>query len=60
MDESVVGKVWEVHKWSGKWGSDLIDYIATEDKYLAGQDKRAAIARKDLETLLDRSVLSEL
>jgi ABC-type nitrate/sulfonate/bicarbonate transport system substrate-binding protein len=60
MDESVVEKVWGVHKWSGKWGSDLIDYIVAEDQYLAGQDKRAAIARKDVETFLDRSVLNEL
>jgi ABC-type nitrate/sulfonate/bicarbonate transport system substrate-binding protein len=60
MDESVVEKVWGVHTWSGRWGSDLIDYIAAEDKYLAGQDKRAVITRKDLETFLDSSVLNEL
>lgn len=60
MDEGVVAKVWGVHKWSGTWGSDLIDYTVAENKYLAGQDKRAVTQRKDLETFLDRSVLDKI
>jgi hypothetical protein len=31
-----------------------------EDKYLAAQDKRSVIPRKDLEKFLDTSVIDEL
>jgi ABC-type nitrate/sulfonate/bicarbonate transport system substrate-binding protein len=60
VDEPVVESVWADHKWSGRWGDDLIDFIVEEDKYLAGKDKRSVIPRKELEKFLDTSVIDEL
>jgi ABC-type nitrate/sulfonate/bicarbonate transport system substrate-binding protein len=59
-DADVVEAVWADHKWSGIWDSGLIDFLVEEDKYLAGQDKRAIVARKELERFLDRSIINEL
>jgi hypothetical protein len=60
VDEGVVERVWGDHKWSGRWGGDLIEFIVEEDKYLAAQDKRSVIPRMDLEKFLDTSVIDEL
>jgi ABC-type nitrate/sulfonate/bicarbonate transport system substrate-binding protein len=60
VDEPVVESVWADHKWSGRWGDDLIDFIVEEDKYLAGTDKRSVIPRTDLEKFLDTSIIDEL
>jgi ABC-type nitrate/sulfonate/bicarbonate transport system substrate-binding protein len=60
VDENVVEAVWADHKWSGRWGDDLIEFIVKEDKYLAGQDKRSVIPRSELEKFLDTSVIDEL
>lgn len=60
VDEPVVEAVWADHKWSGRWGDDLIEFIVAEDKYLAGQDKRSVIPRSELEKFLDTSVIDEL
>jgi hypothetical protein len=60
MDAPVVEKVWVDHKWSGTWGSDMIDFIVEEDKYLAGVDKRSVTSRAELEKFLDSSIIDEL
>jgi ABC-type nitrate/sulfonate/bicarbonate transport system substrate-binding protein len=60
VDEAVVESVWADHKWSGRWGDDLIGFIEEEDKYLAGKDKRSVIPRAELEKFLDTSVIDEL
>jgi ABC-type nitrate/sulfonate/bicarbonate transport system substrate-binding protein len=60
VDEPVVESVWADHKWSGTWGSDLIEFIVEEDKYLAGTDKRSVVPRAELEKFLDTSVIDEL
>ncbi|KAF2119275.1 hypothetical protein BDV96DRAFT_486506 [Lophiotrema nucula] len=60
MDAATVKAVWPDHKWSGTWGPDLIDYIVDEDAYLSKTDKRATIAKADLEKFLDTSIIAEL
>jgi ABC-type nitrate/sulfonate/bicarbonate transport system substrate-binding protein len=60
MDAAVVKAVWPDHKWPGKWGPDLLDFLVEEDKYLAGQDRRQVTSRADLAKFLDTSVLEEL
>jgi ABC-type nitrate/sulfonate/bicarbonate transport system substrate-binding protein len=60
MDAKTVGDVWVDHKWTGRWGSDLLDLLVEEDKYLAGKDRRSAASRADLEKFLDTSVIDEL
>jgi hypothetical protein len=60
VDEGVVERVWGDHKWSGRWGSDLIEFIVEEDRYLAGMDKRNVTPRRELEKFLDTSIIDEL
>lgn len=60
VDEPVVEAVWNDHVWSGTWGSDLIEFIVEEDKYLAGKDGRSVIPRSELEKFLDTSIIEEL
>jgi ABC-type nitrate/sulfonate/bicarbonate transport system substrate-binding protein len=59
-DAGVVEAVWADHKWSGRWDDGLIDFLAEEDKYLAGEDKGTVFSRKELERFLDGSVIAEL
>lgn len=60
MDPEVVKAVWPEHKWSGRWGPDLLPFITEEDKYLAKTDRRQAMSSADLEKFLDTEVLDEL
>jgi hypothetical protein len=57
MDASVVQAVWPVHEWSEYLPSDLLDFLVEEDQYLAKQDGRAPVARADLATFIDLSIL---
>ncbi|KAF2016789.1 periplasmic binding protein-like II [Aaosphaeria arxii CBS 175.79] len=59
-DAKVIADVWEDHKWSGRWGDDLLDLLVDEDKYLATQDKRASATKADLEKFLDTSIIEEI
>ncbi len=60
MDAKVVADVWVDHRWNGRWGPDLIDFLVEEDQYLARADRRTVTPRADLEKFLDTSVLDEL
>lgn len=60
MDAEVVKAVWPDHKWSGKWGDDLMPLLVDEDAYLAKTDRRGAVTKADLEKFLDDSVIAEL
>ncbi len=60
MDPAVVKAVWPVHKWSGRWGPDLLDFLVEEDEWVAKQDRRSPLAKTALAKFLDTSILSEL
>lgn len=60
MDAEVVKAVWGDHKWSGRWGDDLMPLLVEEDAYLAKQDRRTAMSKADLEKFLDDSVIAEI
>ncbi|ORY10504.1 hypothetical protein BCR34DRAFT_566787 [Clohesyomyces aquaticus] len=60
MDASVVKDVWPDHKWSGTWGADLIEFLIQEDAYLAQKDRRSVVAKAELESFLDDSIIKEL
>ncbi len=60
MDAAVVKAVWPDHRWTGKWGPDLLDFLVEEDEYLAKQDRRQAIPKADLAKFLDSSIIDEL
>jgi ABC-type nitrate/sulfonate/bicarbonate transport system substrate-binding protein len=59
MDTSTVQAVWAEHKWSGTLPSDLLDFLVTEDSYLAQMNKRAVTSRADLAKFIDPSVLAD-
>jgi hypothetical protein len=60
MDTATLKAVWPDHKWSGKWGPDLIELLASEDAYLAQKNGRSPASRSDLEKFLDVSVIDEM
>jgi ABC-type nitrate/sulfonate/bicarbonate transport system substrate-binding protein len=59
-DAGLVEAIWRDHKWSGRWDGGLLEFLVEEDKYLAGEDKRAITPRKELAYFLDPSVFVEL
>ncbi|PVI00110.1 periplasmic binding protein-like II [Periconia macrospinosa] len=60
MDVEIVKAVWADHLWTGTWKDDLIDFLVSEDAYLAKTDKRPAVSKADLEKFLDDSVIEEI
>ncbi|KAI3332407.1 periplasmic binding protein-like II [Xylariaceae sp. AK1471] len=52
-------EVWPVHRWTARNPLDIVDVMVEEDKYVAGYDRRSAMTRDVLETLVDRSVLAD-
>lgn len=60
MDVEMLKRVWKDHRWRGRWGEGLLEYLVEEDGYLAGKDKREGIPREELERFLDASVMDEL
>ena len=59
IDQSVLKAVWPVHKFRGTLAPDLLDVLEDEEKYIAKVDGRQAVARANLEALIDSSVLEE-
>jgi hypothetical protein len=55
-----VKAVWKHYEWSGRWDDGSIDFLVEEDKYLAKQNNRTITSRKELEKMLDPSVIDEL
>lgn len=60
MDVDVVKAVWPVHKWTGRWGDDMLDFITQEQTWLAGQNRQQAISSADLAKFLDSDILDAL
>ncbi|TPX14615.1 uncharacterized protein E0L32_005307 [Thyridium curvatum] len=60
MDPEIVKAVWPEHKWSGRWGPDLLPFITEEDQYLAKTDRRQTMSSADLERFLDTEIIDEL
>lgn len=58
-DVRVFRKVWAVHRWSARNPLDILDVMVREDQYVAGLDKRPAMSRDVLATLVDRTVLED-
>ncbi|KAI1171513.1 periplasmic binding protein-like II [Nemania sp. FL0916] len=52
-------EVWPVHRWTARNPLDIVDVMLEEDKYVAGVDHRTPMARDVLETLVDRTLLTE-
>ncbi|KAI8628189.1 periplasmic binding protein-like II [Xylariaceae sp. FL1651] len=52
-------EVWPVHRWTARNPPDIVDVLVEEDKYVAGYDRRSAMTRDVLTTLVDTSVLEE-
>jgi ABC-type nitrate/sulfonate/bicarbonate transport system substrate-binding protein len=59
MSESVVKTVWPIHDWKGGLASDLLDVLVPEDQWVAKVDRRSAIAKDELSSMIDSSVLAE-
>lgn len=59
MDAGVVKDVWDDHRWTGGLPEDLLEFLVTEDAYLAKTDGRAGVSRADLASFIDSSVLAE-
>lgn len=59
MNATLVKAVWPVHSWPGVLPPDLLDVLVAEDQYVAGQDRRSAMSRDSLSTLIDSSVLAD-
>ena len=61
VDVDVLKKVWEHHKWSGRWGPDLEDFVKEEAGWLASQQGGSrGLANTDLKPFLDTSILDQL
>ena len=60
MDPKVVEAVWPVHRWTGRWGADLLDFLVEEDAWLSRTDRRTAVSRADIAKFLDPDVMDEL
>jgi ABC-type nitrate/sulfonate/bicarbonate transport system substrate-binding protein len=61
MDVAVVKAVWPVHKWPGKWGPDLHDFLVEESEWLAKQNGGGkAMSSADVTKFLDSSILDDL
>lgn len=58
-DAALLRKVWAIHRWSARNPLDILDVMVQEDQYVARVDKRPAMSRDVLATLVDRSVLEE-
>ncbi|KAI0447672.1 periplasmic binding protein-like II [Xylaria telfairii] len=58
-DAALFRAVWPVHRWSARNPPDMLDVLVAEDKYVAGADRRSAMARDVLAALVDTSVLQE-
>ena len=59
-DTDVVKKVWPDHKWGpGSLGTDLLDFLVREEKYLSVKDRRKEMSRKELARFIDSSVYEE-
>ncbi|OAA56298.1 NMT1/THI5-like protein [Niveomyces insectorum RCEF 264] len=57
---SLVRAVWPVHTWTGDLHADrVLDVLTAEDAWVARTDRRAALDRTALTTLIDASVLAE-
>ncbi|KAI2626037.1 hypothetical protein GGS26DRAFT_563000 [Hypomontagnella submonticulosa] len=59
IDENVLREAWSVHDWKGGLPADLVDTLTEEDIWVAKQDGRSALARADIESFIDRTVLEE-
>ena len=59
IDEDVLREAWSVHDWRGGLPADLVDTLTEEDKWVAKQDSRSALARADIESFIDWTVLEE-
>lgn len=60
MDVEVVEAVWPEHKWTGRWGDDLHDFLIEESKWLAGQNGGQAMSSAEITKFLDSSILDDL
>ncbi|CAK7199146.1 hypothetical protein SEUCBS139899_001818 [Sporothrix eucalyptigena] len=57
---SLVKAVWPVHTWTGDLHADkVLDVLVQEDAWVARVDRRTAMSRETLSTLIDASVLAE-
>ncbi|KJR86730.1 sulfonate/nitrate/taurine transport system substrate-binding protein [Sporothrix schenckii 1099-18] len=57
---SLVRAVWPVHTWTGDLHADkVLDVLVKEDAWVARIDRRTAMSRDTLSTLIDASVLAE-
>lgn len=60
VDVPVLQKVWDDHKWGpGSLGSDLVDYLEYEEKYLSKADGRQAFTRAELTKFVDPTVYQD-
>ncbi|KAL1900650.1 hypothetical protein Sste5346_002375 [Sporothrix stenoceras] len=57
---SLVKAVWPVHTWTGDLHADkVLDVLVQEDAWVARVDRRKAMSRDTLSTLIDATVLAE-
>lgn len=57
---ALVKAVWPVHTWTGDLHADnVLDVLVKEDAWVARTDRRTAMSRDTLSTLIDVSVLAE-
>ncbi|KAF2015798.1 hypothetical protein BU24DRAFT_462023 [Aaosphaeria arxii CBS 175.79] len=60
VEEGLLRDVWGVHGWKGGLPADLLDVLVREDAYVARVEGRERLTRRELEALVDRSVLREV
>lgn len=60
MGVDVIKAIWAGHIWTGGLPGDILDVLVEEEKWVAGREKREAIGREKLATLIDGSVLREV
>ncbi|OTB02785.1 hypothetical protein M426DRAFT_24393 [Hypoxylon sp. CI-4A] len=58
-NSTLLEAVWPVHRWDVRLPSDFLDVLEDEDKFVASYNRRDAIPRETLATLIDSSVLDE-
>ncbi|KAH7377487.1 hypothetical protein BKA64DRAFT_632531 [Cadophora sp. MPI-SDFR-AT-0126] len=59
MNVTFLKAVWPIHSFNGTLAADLLDVMVEEDAWVAKVDRRSAISRADLATMIDVSVLKE-
>jgi ABC-type nitrate/sulfonate/bicarbonate transport system substrate-binding protein len=59
VNATLLREVWPVHEFRGTLAPDLLDVLTEEDQWVAKTDRRTAVSRSDLASLIDDSVLKE-